>query len=85
MLAYSRAVVNVAVLCIAGIVGAGVVMQAYDNGRSTGFIEGSAEGFTAGLKSKRDPPKIIIITPRPDGTFVLPKKEIPADSVIFRI
>jgi hypothetical protein len=85
MRTYNKTVINAAVFCIAGIVGAGLVMQAYDNGRATGFIEGSAEGFTAGLKSKREPPKVYIITPKPDGTFTIPKKEVDKDSVLWRL
>lgn len=78
-------VLNVGTVCLAGLAVCGMVMEVYDSGRSTGLIEGQAQGFAAGLKAKPAPPKIIIITPRPDGSLVAPKKEVGPDSVLWII
>lgn len=80
-----KAILEISLVCLVGLVTTGVVMEVYDSGREAGYMEGSAAGFVSGLKTRKDPPKIIIIQPKPDGSFVAPKKEIPADSVLFRI
>jgi hypothetical protein len=78
-------ILNAGTVCLAGLASCGLVMEVYDSGKQTGLIEGQAQGFEAGLKARKDPPKIIIITPRPDGSFVAPKKEADKDSVLWRI
>lgn len=78
-----RKVSNLAVTIFAGSLAASLMMGMYSQGHDSGYMEGSAAGFSAGLKAKPQPPKVIIITP-PKGEFreIKPKA---VDSILYRI